>query len=118
MSVEGHWALESDTVLGRSAYGTVTLETGRIFGGDSALSYGGVYTVDGNKFVADVTVAEISGQQCITAFGKTVNPKDSYEIRFEGEYDKESDAIIGSHWHPSEPHKRLKMKLTRLDHLP
>ena len=56
MSVEGMWSFASASKDdgGIDSGGVIVLETGRVFGGDSATAYTGSYTVDRGHFRAEV----------------------------------------------------------------
>ena len=58
MSIEGMWGLltgQYDNPVSMDAGGVVTLETGRVFGGDGAMAYIGTYQVNGKQVTADAT---------------------------------------------------------------
>ncbi|CDO34014.1 hypothetical protein [Novosphingobium sp. KN65.2] len=57
MSVEGMWKFQSGSVGAENELiwgGIVVLESGRVFGGDSAMAYLGTYEVDRGKILARV----------------------------------------------------------------
>lgn len=54
--IEALWSVEFRSNLDLIGSGIVVLETGRVFGGDSAMIYVGSYTVDGNNIKAELHI--------------------------------------------------------------
>ena len=54
-SIEGMWAVWFQGVVGMGS-GIVVLETGKVFGGDSSWHYRGDYTIQDDRFSANVEV--------------------------------------------------------------
>ncbi len=97
-SVEGMWAFLSGTLEAPDDMrdgGIVVLETGRVFGGDSAMAYVGHFEVNGAKLTANIRswtwnkVLAESGVENV--FGMT--GQIDYKVVFEGE--RHGDEIRG-----------------------
>ncbi len=67
--IEALWSVEFRSNLDLIGSGIVVLETGRVFGGDSAMIYVGSYTVDGENIKAKLHIqryANVPGMVSIT----------------------------------------------------
>ena len=114
MSLEALWTVkfEDATVQGWVNGGVVVLETGRIFGGDSAYYYLGTFELDGDRFTADVRVVHYSGDPT-TTFGTT---ETDFKIQLEGQ--RSGDTIQAEMWRVAAPNLRLPTILERKADLP
>ena len=117
MSVEGMWALfSSDNAAPNDvASSIVVLESGRVFGGDSAIAILGNYTVDRGIVEAAVRTWSYNPthDQVVNVFGSTVEYK---ETRFRGTI--QGDEISGFIWEVAQPHQRLITLLKKVADLP
>lgn len=119
MSIEGLWAFVSNQYDDPNLFaagGVVTMETGRIFGGDSAMVYLGSYEVDGNTVVGDVESFTYNPAYAegLNVFG--VTGEERVPIRFEGLRD--GDGIKAEIWMKSNPDLRLTVVMTKVAELP
>lgn len=88
---DGLYRVHFQTPLGAGA-GVVHLMGGRLWGGDAALYYVGTYSLDNNRFVADVVTdrhTNIPGMMSV--FGK-----DKVHIRLSGVHTPDSAQVVGS----------------------
>lgn len=122
MSVEGMWAFLSGSAGAPEDLrdgGIVVLETGRVFGGDSAMAYVGTYEVAGSRITARVRswtwnkhYAE-SGMENV--FGMTGSV--DYHAVLEGERDGD-DLVQGAIYPEGNPEFRLGAVLKKIADLP
>jgi hypothetical protein len=88
MSIEALWLVKfKDSDNENAGSGVIVFETGRVFGGDSAIVYLGSYEVVHNILTLKVKLtqyAEVDGMSNIFGDGK------EYEVTATGEYDDES----------------------------
>ena len=117
-SIEGMWLLQSasnaDPKAINDGNGVIVLETGRVFGGDSAMAYTGSYELADRQLTARVrawTHNDIPGEN---VFGMST-PIDHIVI-FRGARD--DDTILGEIWSEQMPDQRLAARLTKITDLP
>ena len=121
MSVEGMGTFRSgnvsepaDLVYG----GIVTLETGRVFGGDTAMAYKGSFQVSGSRFKASVRVWN---------WNDRLDPEewsDVFHIGFGTDLDVileaqiDGETMTGSIYRAEQPDTKLVAQLTKVAELP
>lgn len=89
--VEALWSVEFKSNLQMIGSGIVVLETGRIFGGDSAMIYIGNYKIAGNTIQARIRVqryAHAPGMSSVTGI-------DDYELELSGKTDQKNIVLQG-----------------------
>lgn len=117
-SVEGMWLLRSNEVGAEDqlvAPSVITLETGRLFGGDSAFYYIGDYQVDNGQIVgkADVTTHTVT-EDLENVFG--VSGPVNHTVSFEGVVTE--DLLEGSMQSSAMPGVTLVWRMRKLANLP
>jgi len=96
------------------AGGVVTLETGRIFGGDSIMAYKGTYEVGNGR---------IEGIVDTWQFNQMVSPADDVfgqrggKRKFEGQLLFEDREIVGHIWPEDAPNGALPIRLVKITDL-
>lgn len=118
-SVEGMWALLSGSVNAPDDMrdgGIVVLETGRVFGGDSAMAYLGTYEFTDGTLNADVRSWKWNMHHSDTAnvFGMTGHI--NHQVVFEGIRD--GDRLKGFIAPADAPESRLRAVLVKITDLP
>ena len=78
--LEALWSVEFQSSFGIHGNCVVVFETGRVFGGDSAMIYVGSYRVEGGTIYADINVnkyAHVPGMTSVIGF-------DSFNLKVTG----------------------------------
>lgn len=119
MSVEGLWALltnQHDDLTHFEAGGVVVLESGRVFGGDSAMAYLGSYEVTGSEIAIDVEsfTHNPSWTHGLNVFG--ITGAERVAIRVEAVI--KGELIFGNLWRKEAPEQRLFGRLVKIADLP
>lgn len=116
MNVEGLWAAEfghAGAEFVAANAGVVVFETQRIFGGDSAFAYQGLYTIANGGMSGDLDVyRHTNDPNYIDAFN-TGEPR--FKLRFEGEFQQDG-TMLGRLVHPTQP--AIGIRLRKLAELP
>lgn len=119
MSVEGMWKFQSASAEdpGTLRWGSIiVLETGRVFGGDSAMAHVGVFEVSGGAIVAAVRswVWNHDLGEVANVFGMT--GEIDYMVKLEGAI--EGDTIAGVIYPEGRPELRLACRMEKIAELP
>ncbi len=112
MSLEALWTLQFRSAVGWQVGGVIVLETGRIFGGDSAYYYIGDYQAQGDAVTARIAVEHYEGPLG-DAFG---TPLKSFTIQ--GHFQRNGNVMTGEFWRPQQPAMKLPGRLMRRADLP
>ncbi|MCC4257867.1 hypothetical protein [Sphingobium lactosutens] len=112
MSVEGMWAIYYNEVDS----GIVTLETGRVFGGDSMMAFVGKYTVNGQEFTAKARTFSYNPAHFAVqnVFGRT--GKLDLETQMQGTI--EGGRLTGFIFETEQPDQKLPVRMEKLAELP
>lgn len=112
MSVEGMWAIYYNEVDS----GIVTLETGRVFGGDSMMAFIGGYEVNGKDFKAKARTFSYNPAHFAVqnVFGRT--GKLDLETQLHGTI--EGGQLTGFIFETTEPNRKLPVRMEKLAELP
>lgn len=105
--LEGLFKVLFETPMGSGA-GVVTLQGGRITGGDSAMFYEGSYTQEEDRFVANVT----TGRHTSSPSFENVFGRDRVQVDISGTV--KGDAFSGRGQSPDAPGIPLTVSLTKL----
>lgn len=121
MSVEGMWKFQSGSLDAPTDIrwgGIVVLETGRVFGGDSAMAYLGNYETDRGKIAAQVRSwvwnTDLPEEELANVFGMT--GEIDYEVVIEGTL--EGQEIKGFLWPKGADNLRLPARMVKIADLP
>lgn len=118
-SVEGLWSFQTNSHDNPDSYvygGVVVLETGRAFGGDSAMAHVGDYTVSGEDLTATLRSWQWNkGLDGENVFGM-VSPNIDYMVRMEAR--RVGEELVG-HINPlDQPDQKLGIRLQFISKLP
>lgn len=89
--IEALWSVEFRSNLQLIGSGIVVLETGRVFGGDSAMIYIGSYHVSGNDIKAKLHIqryANVPGMISVTGLN-------DYQLELSGKIDQKEIVLHG-----------------------
>ena len=121
MSIEGMWAFvtgSNENPGDMRDGGIVVLETGRVFGGDSAMAYVGQFELSGTSFQAKVnswmwnTLHIEAGTENVFGMSGDINIK----VVVEGEF--KDDQIRGYVWPEDHPGMRVAAMMKKITDLP
>ena len=110
--IEAMYGVEFLTKAGNSGYGVAVLETCRIFGGDSSMTYIGDYSVENGRVKASVKVTNDRGVNP-SIFGDNAK---QYTLELEGEVE-DSEIVLQGH-RTDDKTKEIGIRLTRRCELP
>ena len=71
--LEALWSVEFQSSFGMRGNGVAVFETGRVFGGDSAMIYVGSYKIENSTIYSDINVqkyADVPGMASVVGFDK------------------------------------------------
>jgi hypothetical protein len=121
LSIEGMWTFRSGTVDNPEELifgGIVTLETQRVFGGDSAIAYHGTYETANGVFRARVRAwtwnTALDPEEWSSAFnmGLFIDHIVIVEGTIEGE------TVVGAVWREAAPDQQLPARMEKIAELP
>lgn len=118
MSVEALWWFETPDMQGEDRpTGVVVLETGRVFGGDSALAMTGHYEVNGNRVTGEARSFQYRPDVIARNVFGMETPID-YRFGFDLTLSDDNQRMAGEIWLVEDPEVRLPTNLTRMADLP
>jgi hypothetical protein len=109
--LEALWSVEFVSNLKMFGAGVVVLETGRVFGGDSAYYYLGTCQVKNDIFKAEIKVIHYAGQ-AFSIFG----PLDKFNLKLSGKIQEPIMELRG--FLVENPQMKILIRLTKRADLP
>jgi hypothetical protein len=103
--MNGLWTAEFGTASGVANGGVLVIESGRLFGGDSAYWYSGAYSVSGDTVTGDLRATHYYGPN-VTAFGDSAS---TFTVQFTGTMNPAGDQIDGLAMRPGIGQVRFRL---------
>lgn len=110
--LEALWSVEFQSSFGMYGNGVVVFETGRIFGGDSAMIYVGNFRVSNGTIDADINVkkyANVPGMSSVVGFN-------DFNLKVSGKPDASSMVLAG--YVIEDPSRKITIRADRRAELP
>lgn len=110
--LEALWSVEFQSSFGMHGNGVTVFETGRVFGGDSAMIYVGSYKVENGDIHADISVrkyANVPGMASVVGL-------DSFNLKVTGKPDRTNMILSG--YVVEDPSRKMTIRAVRRAELP
>jgi len=112
-SIEGLWFVQFASNKRIYGAGTVTLESGQIFGGDSQYTFTGKYLLRFDNLEAEINVEHVSALPPQSVFG---TPLSRFRLKLAGKFQTPVMELVGSR--EEDPNDQIAVVCTKRAELP
>ncbi|MDO6387050.1 GrlR family regulatory protein [Uliginosibacterium sp. 31-12] len=109
--IEALWSVEFKSSFGLGGHGIAVFETGRVFGGDSAMIYTGSYNIEGGVIQAKIDVKRYAHNSMVSVVGL-----EKFTLQVTGKVDTKSMSFEG--FVVEDPSRKLAIHAIRQAELP